>query len=768
MSHNSSHTSSSWLLRDNPGESNNARLAETLFSQANGFIGIRGTLEEDSRSIKNSCEGVYLNGVYSREPIIHGENAYGFASHNHKILQVPNCKSIHLQGQVNATVEAQQRTLNMATGVLSRHFTLNFAARGKVKIETQRFVCHDNSNLVCIRYQVNSLDYNGQLDIRAELDCKYGAEMDKNDPRVGHLSIERMLQLLDYQHQQDKIRLYHSVEGTDFIVASACIDKVSGDCQIGKNIDQQEAQPANLYQLHIQSGQSFELVRFALYHHDTDRTQLEAKQNTAIDALQGADFETLQSLHSKHFSAFWQSADIHIQGGNDTEQGLRFSMFHLFQSVGRNGFNSIAAKGLSGPGYDGHYFWDTEIYIVPFFALTQPEIAKQLLMYRYNTLDAARSRAKEMSHPHGALFAWRTIGGEECSAFFPAGTAQYHINSAVAFALQTYYEATGDWQFMLDFGAEVLLETARLWADIGHFNPAKNGQFCIDAVTGPDEYTAVVNNNFYTNFMASKHLKFALQVCAKMQADNPQSFSQLSSKLTLHSDELGLWQQAADKMYLPFDSRLAINPQDDDFLNKKPWDFANQPKEKTPLLLHYHPLVIYRHQVLKQADVVLAMFLGDEAFSLVQKRRNLDYYEPLTTHDSTLSSCIHSIEFAEVGELEKAYDYFVDSARMDLDNLHHNTEYGVHTACMAGAWNCITFGFLGLRIRDNGLYFKPQLPAKWTEIEQNVRYQGRLIAVKAGKQQVQFSLLQGDPMTLHCAGQAVTLGDEQMQTVKWS
>jgi alpha,alpha-trehalose phosphorylase len=768
MSKNTLDTSSSWLLSDNPGANNNARLAETLFSQANGFIGIRGTLEEDSASQKNSCEGIYLNGVYSREPIIHGENAYGFASHNHKILQVPNCKSIQLQGETLAIIEGQERTLDMATGVMNRHLTLNFAGKGKVKVETERFVSHDNCNLLCIRYKVESQDYSGQLDLRAELDCKYGAEMDKNDPRVGHLSIERMLQLLDYQHQQDSIRLFHSVEGTDFIVASACIDKVSGDCQINKSIDQQQAHPANLYKTQIQPGQSFELVRYALYHHDTNKEQVEAKQIAAIKALQDAEFDILKAKHSQHFSAFWKSADIHIQGGSDTEQGLRFSMFHLFQSVGRNGFNSIAAKGLSGPGYDGHYFWDTEIYIVPFFALTQPDIAKQLLMYRYNTLDAARKRAREMSHPQGALFAWRTIGGEECSAFFPAGTAQYHINSAVAFALQTYFEATGDWQFMLDFGAEVLIETARLWADIGHFNQAKNGQFCIDAVTGPDEYTAVVNNNFYTNFMAKKHLSFALQVCARMGVDNPQVFAQLSSKLTLQAEELVLWKQAAAKMYLPYDDRLNINPQDEDFLNKKRWDFANQPKEKTPLLLHYHPLVIYRHQVLKQADVVLAMFLGDDAFSLEQKRRNLDYYEPITTHDSTLSSCIHSIAFAEVGELSKAYDYFADSARMDLDNLHHNTEYGLHTACMAGAWNCITFGFLGLRIRESGLHFTPQLPSQWTEIEQNVRYQGRLIGVKACKHKAQFSLLQGEPLSLHCNGQAVTLGNSQVQTVQWS
>ncbi|MDP5206060.1 glycoside hydrolase family 65 protein, partial [Alishewanella sp. SMS9] len=460
-------------------------------------------------------------------------------------------------------------------------------------------------------------------------------------------------------------------------------------------------------------------------------------------------FASLLSEHQDYWSNFWQQADVKIAGDDALQQGIRFNLFSLAQSAGRNGKSNIGAKGLSGPGYDGHYFWDTEIYVVPVLSLTQPETARQLLCHRYSQLDFARERAQQMSHKQGALYPWRTIGGEECSAYFPAGTAQYHINAAIAYAIRSYYLATADSQFIRDMGAEMLLETNRLWLELGFFNPRQNDRFEIHQVTGPDEYTAIVNNNFYTNAMVQLQLEFSLQIFAE--------YPELAKKFGLTEAELHTWQRAAKNMYLPYDNELAIQAQDDSFLTKKPWDFSNTPKDKYPLLLNFHPLVIYRHQVLKQADTVLANVLLDNRVNAKQKARDLAYYEPLTTHDSSLSSCIHSIAFAETGNIERAHAFFGDSARMDLDNHHGNTEVGVHIACMAGSWLSLVMGFAGLRVRTTGLYFSPQLPKDLPALEFRLCYVGRIIKVSLTASQASYQLISGEPLTLHHVDQAFQL-----------
>src|SRR5690606_30888265 len=353
--------------------------------------------------------------------------------------------------------------------------------------------------------------------------------------------------------------------------------------------------------------------------------------------LSGTGFTQQLELQQQVLSKFWDKSDIVISGDAALQEGIRFNIFQLLQSAGRDQYSNIAAKGLSGEGYEGHYFWDTEIYMFPVFLLTQPEIAKQLLLYRYQILPFAKERAKEMGHAKGALYPWRTIAGTECSSFFPSGTAQYHISADIAYSYIQYYMATEDVQFFADYGSEVLAETARLWMEVGHEH---DGRFYIDEVTGPDEYTCCVNNNYYTNVMAKHNLAWAAKSLQLVQQSLPESYVQLLQKLELTVEEIDSWSRAAQAMYLPYDEKLDINPQDDSFMNKKVWDFANTPTEKYPLLLHYHPLTIYRYQVCKQADTVLAHFLLEDEQSLETIKHSYDYYEQITTHDSSLSSCI--------------------------------------------------------------------------------------------------------------------------------
>lgn len=725
-------------------------LLESLFAQANGYIGSRGSFEEPLGGDIPSCEGVYLNGLYQKEPIAYGESAYGFPLFNQKMLQVPNGKSlcISLEGEVLSAAHLNTqgvRSLDLQTGILNRSQQWQTISGKKLSLQGRRFVSLANPHLMCIEFCLKAENFSGPIEIISALDAGYQSTHNPSDPRVGKLSIMDGLNVL-YFEQKTRLNAYlHAVRDTDWVVASVTFDAVSDDVMLHNISNLGETCLKQCYQLYLHQGQSVMFSKWIGYRHALSHEEPLLLSSLQAMVKQEAEkgFAHQKEEHASCWSFFWREADIVIEGDSQVQQGIRFNLFHVFQSVGRNGFSNIGAKGLTGPGYDGHYFWDTEIYVVPFLSLTEPKLARKLIEFRINTLNFARIRAREMSHPGGALYPWRTIGGEECSAYFPAGTAQYHINAAIAYALKYYLQATGDNQVLLEGAAEMLFETARLWLNLGHFNPRKNGLFCIDGVTGPDEYTAIVNNNFYTNAMAQMHLEFAVDTANSLEASHPGYMRNLSCAIGLTPEEILSWKKAAEAMYLPYDDTLNIHMQDDSFLQKAAWNFADTPKEKYPLLLHYHPLVIYRHQVLKQADVILAMYLLDEKFDIHQKKRNLAYYEPLTTHDSSLSSCIHSIAFSETGDLAKAYQFFMDTVCLDLDNHHGNSEHGVHIANMAGSWASIVCGFAGLRIRDNGLHFRPYLPESWQGYRFSIRYRDAVLAVHIAGDEARYQLQSG-------------------------
>ena len=486
-----------------------------------------------------------------------------------------------------------------------------------------------------------------------------------------------------------------------------------------------------------------------------------------------AGFDTLAAEQRDYLSRFWAGSDVRIEGDPSMEEGLRFNIFHLLQSAGRDGKTNIAAKGLSGEGYEGHYFWDTEIYALPFFTYEEPEIARALVGYRIGILDKARERAAELGLP-GALFPWRTIDGEETSAYFPAGTAQFHIDADVAYALCRYARSSGDEQVMLDGGSELLFETARTWMALGFFNPRKAGRFCIPCVTGPDEYTALVDNNAYTNLMAESNLRRAAEAAESFAASRPEEYRALAARLCLDEAEIALWRRAADLMYVPYDKETGIVPQDDEFMDRPAWDIGATPKEEFPLLLHHHPLMIYRRRVLKQPDTVLAMFLRHERFSLAEKMRNFRFYETLTTGDSSLSHCIQGIAAAECGLVGSAYAYFAKTARMDLDDIHGNSRDGVHIAAMAGSWLSVVYGFAGMREEADCLSFRPSLPPAWSRLSFSIAYRGSRLSCSYSTESSAYRLTIGPALSIEHEGKRYRLEpgrtleiDERPRPLAW-
>ena len=751
-----------WCIRETAFDTQSHFLDETLFALGNGYIGLRGTHEEGYRGpAGTSLDGTYLNGFYESEAIHYPEAAYGLAKTNQFMLNVPNAKGVALWLEderfdlLQGSLARYERTLDFRTGVLTRVVEWVSPQGRRVSVLSRRVVCFENKHLFALEYEVTPLNFAGRVRLVATLDGAVKNQEAGDDPRVGSAVSGPALHPVDSELTANFAALVQRTGNSGFMLVSATATELHGPHDTSTQIEGLRLEQT--YTVAAQEQQVIRLTKYGSYFSSRDYPESELLWR-AKDTLAQAQAGGLRALlleQEQYLANFWQQADVQIAGDAALQQGIRFNQFHLLQSVGRDGKTNISAKGVTGEGYEGHYFWDTEIYIFPFFLYSKPEIARQLLEYRYAGLAQARTRARQMSHERGALYPWRTIAGEECSAYFPAGTAQYHINADIAYSIKLYMEATGDRDYLLRCGAEIVIETARIWTGIGSYDRA--GRYCINQVTGPDEYTALVNNNYYTNAMARMHLNFAAAIAEDLRANAPADYARIAALAALDESEPAEWRRAADHMLLPYDEALQIHAQDDSFLSKKIWDFANTPAENYPLLLNYHPMVIYRHQVCKQADVVLALLLLSDQFTLADKKRDFDYYEAVTTHDSSLSSCIFSIIASEVGYHDKAYDYFMETARLDLDDTHGNTHYGVHTAAMAGTWLGVAYGFAGMRVVDGRLRFAPTLPKQWQHYTFKIHFQGALLEVRVEPARVEYRLLQGEALSFAHRGEPVEI-----------
>ncbi|PSL41406.1 alpha,alpha-trehalose phosphorylase [Planomicrobium soli] len=747
---------------DNP----NLLVNESLLSLGNGYLGVRGNFEEGYKEDYKSIRGTYINAFHDETEITYGEKLYGFPETQQKILNVIDAQTvqIYLDGELFSLFEGEvlfcERNLHMDKGFAERivHW---ISPQGKeVKIYFRRLVSFVTRELFALDIEVEAISPISHVKFVSTVNGDVSNFVDKEDPRLasGHAKRLHVTEV----RQENRFSI---VKDTTYVtnLEVACVS--CSAIESGSHTYDSKATDSSVEETYVCEGEEpFRFTKLNVYT-DTMRhgSNVAEKAVNILASLQNKPFEELLAEQKTYLDAYWEVADIAIDGDVRVQEGIRFNLYQLLQSVGKDPASNISAKGLSGEGYEGHYFWDTEIYIFPVFLMTNPEIAKNLLLHRYSILDSARQRAKEMGHSQGALFPWRTITGSENSAFFPAGTAQYHISADIAYSYIQYYLATKDEEFMKDYMAEVLFETARLWADAGHM---QNGRFRIDSVTGPDEYTCIVNNNYYTNAMAKHNLLWAAKVYELLKAVDSDRLHHLASQLGLTETEVGIWQSAGVNMYLPYDETLGINAQDDSFLQKARWDLKNTPSEKYPLLLNYHPLTLYRYQVLKQADTVLAHFLLEDEQDFETIKNSYDYYEQITTHDSSLSSCVHSIMASKLGYQEKAYDYFNETARLDLENTHKNTKDGLHMANMGGTWLGIVYGFAGLRLKENGLSLAPALPVEWNSLEFRLRYQGRLLKVHKDREATTYIVLEGEGLNITHNGETLYLKSGSKVSVK--
>ncbi|WP_430610049.1 glycoside hydrolase family 65 protein [Enterococcus sp. DIV0876] len=679
---------------------------ETLFAVGNGQIGVRAGHPLKVNQLYPGNPGVFVNGFFDSEPIQYGEWAYGYAKNHQTICKLPNIRGIILRIGQECSSDSEWQTkriemnLDMAAGILTEIYDVTTPSNKQFDLHMESFASMTRRELYACRYTIKNCTFSDAVELSHTLDQSFSI-IETDDPRVANKS-----------HQLEKEIV------TDYQIWTA---PHSGK-QIALNID---LGPHTL----VEGASVASIFQLAL----VDANQPHPFQHQLVD------YSILLAEQKESYQEFWEKSDIQISGNEQLQKGIRFNLFHLNQGAGRDGKTNFAAKGLTGEGYEGHYFWDTEMYLLPFFIYTNPEVAKQLLTYRGNILPQAKDRARELGQS-GALFAWRTIDGHETSAYYPAGTAQLHINADIVYGFQLYERVTGDRKLMDGIGKEVVFETAKFWLDYGTYSH-KQGQdyFVIHGVTGPDEYSALVNNNFYTNKMVQNNLSYA---------------AELAERYGMYLEEKSKWRAAADAMYFGFDDERQITQQDDSFLDQAVWPFEETPAENYPLLLHYHPMIIYKHQVCKQADTVLAEMLFTGDFSVSQMKRDYDYYEKVTTHDSSLSRSIFSVMASRIGETDKAYRYFMDTALMDLTDLQKNVVDGIHAANMGGSWLSLIYGFAGLYY-DQGLRMTNHLPKEIDHLSFTLTYLGEAVKVTLDKDRISCGLAKDSALIVEEVGRGI-------------
>jgi alpha,alpha-trehalose phosphorylase len=753
-------------------------LTETVFSLGNGFVGVRGSFEEGRPAL---VPGTFVNGFHETWPIMHAEGAPALAKTGQTIVNVPDTTIIKLYVDdepfylPTARLQEYGRILDMRTGTLTRELIWATDTGKHVRIRSRRMVSLEHRHLVAMTYEVTMLDESAPIAVSSLVlnrqDTRQAGDLPEyrpGDPRLATVLPHRVLNVRAAELDGQRILLGYQTTssgmtlgvGVDHVIETACPSQAVGslDDETGEVLLTADAVP----------GVPIRITKYATYQtsHSIPVPELVDRCRRTLDRAVRDGFDVLAAAQRANLDRFWDRADVRLRARLNPvrqQQAVRWNLYQIAQASWRAEGAGVPAKGLTGQAYEGHYFWDTEVYVLPFLSYTQPKIARNLLRFRHSMLGRARERAAEMSQ-RGALFPWRTINGEEASSNFQQGTAQYHINADIAYAIGRYANVQGDTHLLGEIGAEILVETARLWQDLGFYGA--DNRFHIHGVTGPDEYTTVVNDNTYTNLMARLNLNFAAATVRRLREERPGDYTALVHTVRLQPKEVESWERAAAAMHIPFDEELRIHPQDETFLSREVWDLDSTPRDKFPLLLHYHPLVIYRQQVLKQADIVLAMFLLGNEFSMEQKRRNFDYYDPLTTGDSSLSACVQSIIAAEIGNERRALEYFQYALLMDLGNVAGNASDGVHIASAAGVWSSLVFGFGGVRDFGGQLTFEPRLPRAWNELAFSLRFCGRQIRVKLTHDEERYLVEEGEPLSVLVRGESHLLSPDNPLAIK--
>ncbi len=739
-----------WSVRETHLDLDRLAQTESIFALGNGHLGLRGNLDEGEPF---GLPGTYLAGFHELRPLPYAEAGYGYPESGQTVVNVTNGKVMRLLVEDEpldlryGTLEEHERVLDLRDGVLRRRMRWESPTDRRVQITTTRLVSFTQRAVAAILYEVEPIDEKFPVVVQSELVANESLPSADGDPRAA-AALAKPLQSESSESRGHQALMVHCTRATHLRLAAGMDHIVDGPAGTDTAVESFDDVSRLTITADIAPGSPLRVVKFLAYGWSAQRSVSAIRDQVAAAAAgaRHAGWDGLLAEQRQYLDDFWERSDVELEGDAELQQALRFGLFHILQAAARGERRAIPAKGLTGPGYDGHTFWDTESFVLPVLTYTAPRAAVDALVWRHGTLELAQTRAKQLGL-RGSAFPWRTIHGEECSGYWPAGTAAFHINADIADAVERYRAATGDREFDRGPGLELLVETARLWRSLGHHDVG--GRFRIDGVTGPDEYSAIADNNIYTNLMAQRNLLAAAQAAERHPRE--------ADALGVDDEEAAAWRDAAQAMVIPYDDVLEVHSQAEGFTHHATWDFEASGPEDYPLLLHFPYFDLYRKQVVKQADLVLAMYFRGDAFTAEEKARNFTYYERLTVRDSSLSACSQAVMAAEVGHVDLAYDYFAEAALMDLDDLEHNTRDGVHIASLAGTWIAAVAGFGGMRDHDGKLSFTPCLPGALTRLSFGLAFQGRRLRVDVSHEEARYTVLAGRALEITHHGQRLTV-----------
>jgi alpha,alpha-trehalose phosphorylase len=729
---------------------------ESIFALSNGHIGLRANLDEGEPA---GSPGTFLNSFYEKRPLPYAESAYGNPEAGQTMINVTNGKVFRVLVDDEpfdvryGKLVRHERTLDLRDGVLRRECEWISPAGQTVRVRSTRLVSFVQRSIAAILFEIEAVGQPARIGVQSELVANEPAALPNNaaDPREA-AALEAALVSEEHYVNEMRVTLVHRTRESGLRMAAAMDHVIQGPEKTVTAAESGFDLGRLTVSTDLQAGEKLRIIKFLGYGWSSQRSlpSLRDQVHLALAGARRTGWDGLLAAQREYLADVWERADIQLDGDPALQQAVRFALFHVIQSAARAELRAIPAKGLSGSGYDGHTFWDMDAYTLPVLTYSSPNAARDALLWRHSTLELAKARAEELGLK-GATFPWRTIRGQECSAYWPAGTAAFHINGDVADAVRRYLFATEDPEFEVGPALELLVYTARLWRSLGHHDA--QGGFRIERVTGPDEYSALVDNNVYTNLVAARNMQVAADLVVRHMRH--------ANHLGVTEEEVASWRDAAAAIVVPFDRHARITQQCNGFTRLRPWDFENTPSDDYPLLLHHHNYILYSSRVVKQADLVFAIYLFGDRWDEEQKARDFAFYESVTVRDSSLSAAIQGVVAAEVGHLDLALDYLTETAFIDLRDLAFNTRDGLHLAALSGVWHVIVAGFGGMRDYGDTLSFAPRLPSRLTRLSFGVVFRGRRLRVEVQPDHAAYELLDGDPLELIHHGERITITAEE-------
>ncbi|OFY64034.1 MAG: maltose phosphorylase [Bacteroidetes bacterium RBG_13_43_22] len=767
---NSCYRKDEWLIIEEGFHPELNRESESIFSIGNGYMGQRANFEEQYSG--DTLQGNYIAGVYYPDKTRVGWWKNGYPEYFAKVLNAPKWIGIDISVNgkpvdlADTRINSFRRILNMKEGFLERIFSITVARNKTIEIKSRRFVSMAEHDAGVVKYSVKSIDFKGSVEFNVYLD----SDVKNRDANYG----KKFWKEVSRESAAGMGIIISRTMKTDFHVAAGMtyeILKNGKQITVKPSVTDRDKYTGNVVSLNIRPGEELTVIKYVsvLSSLNHPRKNLMAEVKKRLDAISSAGYGKLFTDHRKEWKRIWSASDVTIEGDVAAQQAIRFNIFHLNQTyTGKDERLNIGPKGFTGEKYGGSTYWDTEAFALPFFLKTADQnVARNLLMYRYKHLQRSIENAEKLGFRNGAaLYPMVTMNGEECHNEWEITFEEIHRNGAIAFAINNYIRHTGDITYMADYGLEVLIGISRFWSQRASWSEDKK-KYVILGVTGPNEYENNVNNNWYTNTLAVWTLSYTISNLELLRKENKAKYDRIAGKTNFEfTKETGLWKKVIKDIHLPFDKERKVFLQQDGFLDKELMPAEKIPAGERPINQHWSWDRILRSCFIKQADVLHGLYLFEDKYDLETIRRNFDFYEPITVHESSLSACIHSILASRIGNIKKAYELYLRTARLDLDDYNNEVADGLHITSMAGTWLAIVEGFAGMRILDSKVLINPLIPDQWKSYSYHARFRGVLFEVKLNHKAIAITNLSSKALKIVIFGKEYLVSGKEVKEVK--